>query len=51
MYMGLVNVRQGEMHTAEPLVPEPSAFDVEMTDEKLKRRKSTGLLSNPSKID
>ena len=29
-------VRQREMHTAESLVSEPSAFDVEMAIEKLK---------------
>jgi len=33
-------VRQTEIHTAEPLVPEPSAFDIEMAIEKLKRHKS-----------
>jgi len=35
MYMG-VNVRQTEIHTAEPLVPELSAFEVKMAIEKLK---------------
>ena len=30
-------VRQRQMDTAEPLVPEPSAFDVEMAIEKLNR--------------
>jgi hypothetical protein len=36
MYMGLINdVRQAEIHAAEPLVPEPSAFEVEMAIEKL----------------
>jgi hypothetical protein len=34
------NVRQTEVHTAEPLVPEPSVFEVEMAIEKLKRHKS-----------
>ena len=29
-------VRQAEIHTVEPLVPEPSAFDVELAIEKLK---------------
>jgi hypothetical protein len=28
------DVRQTEIHTAEPLVPEPSAFEVEMAIEK-----------------
>jgi len=27
---GVNDVRQTEIYTAEPLVPEPSAFDVEM---------------------
>jgi len=27
---GVNNVRQTEIHTAEPLVPEPSAFEVEL---------------------
>jgi hypothetical protein len=30
------DVRQTEIHTAEPLVHEPIAFDVEMAIEKLK---------------
>jgi len=33
-------IRQIEIHTAEPLVPEPSTFDVEMAIEKLKRHTS-----------
>jgi len=36
-------VRQIEIHTAEPLVHEPSAFEVEMTTEKLKGHKSQGI--------
>ena len=35
---GVNDVRQTEIHTAEPLVPEPSAFEFEMTIEKLKRQ-------------
>ena len=31
------DVRQIEIHTAEPLVPEPRAFEVVMVIEKLKR--------------
>ena len=30
------DARQSEIHTAEPLVPEPSAFEVELAIEKLK---------------
>jgi hypothetical protein len=36
------NVKQTELHTAETLVPEPSAFEVEVAVEKLKRHKSPG---------
>jgi hypothetical protein len=39
---GVSDVRQTEMHTEEPLVPEPSALEVEMATEKLKRYKSLG---------
>jgi hypothetical protein len=35
---GINDVRQTEIHTTEPLVPKPSAFEVEMAIEKLKRR-------------
>jgi hypothetical protein len=35
--------RQTEVHTAEPLVPEPSAFEVEMAIEKRKRYKSPAI--------
>jgi hypothetical protein len=31
------DVRQSEIHTAEPPVPQPSAFEAEMAKEKLKR--------------
>jgi hypothetical protein len=37
---GVNDVRQTEIHTAEPLVPEPSDSEVEMAIEKLKRHKS-----------
>jgi hypothetical protein len=33
---GVNDVRQTEIHTAEPVLPEPSAFEVEMAIEKLK---------------
>jgi len=39
---GVNDVRLTEIHTAEPLVPEPSAFEVEVAIEKLKRHKSPG---------
>jgi len=48
---GVNDVRQTEIQEVEPLMSEPSAFEVEMTDAKLERHKSPGLLSNPSTID
>ena len=36
---GVNNIRQTEIHTAEPLVPEPSVSEVELDTEKLKRHK------------
>jgi hypothetical protein len=44
------DVRQTETHTAEPPVPEPSAFKVEMAIEKLKRYKSTGIDQIPAEL-
>jgi hypothetical protein len=35
---GVSNVRQTEIHTAEPIVPEPNAFETEMAIEKLKEQ-------------
>jgi len=40
---GVNDVRQTEIHTAEPIVPKLSAFEVEMAVEKLKRHKSPGI--------
>jgi hypothetical protein len=40
---GVNDVRQTEVHTAEPLVPESSAFEIEIATEKLKRHKSPGI--------
>ena len=37
------DVRHTEIHTAEPLVPEPSAFEVEMIIEELKGHKLPGI--------
>ena len=36
---GVSEVRQAEIHTPEPLVPEPSALEVELAIEKLKSHK------------
>jgi hypothetical protein len=35
---GVNYIRQTEIHTAEPLVPEPSALELELAIEKLKRQ-------------
>jgi hypothetical protein len=45
-----VNVRQTHIHTAEPLVPELSAFEIVMAIEKLKRHKSQGIYQIPTEI-
>jgi len=39
---GVSDIRQTEIHTAEPLVHEPSSFECEIAIEKLKRHKSPG---------
>src|SRR5215469_9474625 len=44
------NVRQAEIHTAEPLVSEPSAFEVELAIAKLKNRKSPGIDQIPAEL-
>jgi hypothetical protein len=36
MYVRFIDVRQTEMYTAEPILPKPSAFEVEMVTEKYK---------------
>ena len=38
------------LHTAEPLVPEPSAFEVELAIEKLKSHKSPGIHQIPAEL-
>jgi hypothetical protein len=40
---GVNDVRQTEIHTAEPLMTEPSSSEVEIAIEKLKRYKSPGI--------
>jgi hypothetical protein len=47
---GVNDVRQTEVHTAEPLVTEPSAFKVEMAIQKLKRHKSSGIDQIPAEL-
>jgi len=40
---GVNNVKQTEIHTTEPLVPEPSAFEVGLAIEKVNSHKSLGI--------
>ena len=47
---GVNNRRQTEIPTAEPLLPEPIAFEVEMAIEKLKRHKSPGTVQIPAAL-
>ena len=44
------DVRQIEIYTAKPLVPEPSGFQVEMAVEKLKRHISPGADQMPAEL-
>jgi len=44
------DVKESEIQTAEPLVPEPSAFEVER-EEKLKRHKSPGIDKIPAECN
>ena len=47
---GVNDVRQIEIHTAELLVPEPSASEVELAIEKPKSHKSPGIEQIPAEI-
>jgi hypothetical protein len=40
---GINDARQTDILTTEPLVSEPSAFEVELAIAKLKRHKSSGM--------
>jgi hypothetical protein len=44
------DVRPIEMHTAEPLGPELSSFEVQIATEGLKRYKSPGIHQIPGEI-
>ena len=44
------DVRQTEIHTEEPLVPERSAFEVEVAIGKLKYHKSPGIDQSPAEF-
>jgi len=47
---GLEDVGQAEIHTAEPLVTEPSASEVELAIGKLKSHKSPGIDEIPAEL-
>jgi hypothetical protein len=47
---GIHDVRQMDTHTAEPLVPEPSLVEVEITIGKLKSYKSPGTDQIPAEL-
>jgi hypothetical protein len=47
---GINYVRQTEIPIAEPQMPEPGAFEVEMAIEKLKRLKSLGNYQIPAEF-
>ena len=44
------DVRQTEIHTTEPLIPEPSASEFELAIEKLKSHKSPGIDQIPAEL-
>ena len=47
---GVKDVGHAEIHTAQPLVPEPSAFEVELVIGKLKSHKSPGIDEIPAEL-
>jgi len=47
---GVKGVGLAEIHTAEPLVPEPSASEVELAIDKLKSHKSPGVDQIPPEL-
>jgi len=47
---GVNDVGQAEIQTAEPLVPDPSACEVELAIDKLKSHKSQGIDQIPAKL-
>ena len=47
---GVKEMGQVEIPTADPLVPEPSAFEVELASEKLKNHKSPGTDEIPAEL-
>ena len=47
---GVNDVTQTEIHTAGPLVPELSVYEIEMATEELKRHKSPGNDQMPAEL-
>jgi len=47
---GISYVRQIEIHTTEPLVPKPSASEVELAIEELISHKSPGIVHIPGEL-
>ena len=47
---GVNDVRQVDVQTAKPLVPVPSAFDIELATEKLKSNKLPGTDQIPAEL-
>jgi len=47
---GVKDVTQEEIHTVEPIVPEPSVFEFELAIEKLKNHKSPGIDQIPTEL-
>jgi hypothetical protein len=47
---GAGGVRQTEIHTAKPFVPEPSATEAEVATAKLKRNRSPGVDQIPAEL-
>jgi len=50
MYMGLMMLGRLNYITAETLVSESSAFEIEMATEKLKRHRSSGIAEIPAEL-
>jgi hypothetical protein len=47
---GVKEAGEAEIHTAEPLVPEPSASELELAIDKLKSKKSPGIDQIPAEM-
>ena len=47
---GVNDIKHTDIHTAEPLVPEPSAFEAGLAIEKLKSHKSPGIDQIPAEL-